>query len=77
MLIQKDVTVTVDGRYATLSEDIFLYKNDRNIDIVFTIVDAKYKFNAYSGNILVESTAKYATVKVLKPNGTRFTSSKL
>ena len=69
MLIQKDVTVTVDGRYATLSEDIFLYKNDRNIDIVFTIVDAKYKFNAYSGNILVESTAKYATVKVLKPNG--------
>lgn len=77
MLIQKDVTVTVDGRYATLSEDIFLYKNDRNIDIVFTIVDAKYKFNAYSGNILVESTAKYATVKVLKPNGTRFTSGKL
>ena len=77
MLIQKDVTVTIDGRYASLSEEIFLYKNDRNIDIVFTIVDAKYKFNAYSGNILVESTAKYATVKVLKPNGARFTSSKL
>ncbi|MBQ2408057.1 MAG: hypothetical protein II309_01375 [Bacilli bacterium] len=77
MLIQKEVTVTIDGRYATLSEDIYLYKNDRNIDIIFTIVDSKYKFNAYSGNILVESTAKYATVKVLKPNGSRFTSNRL
>ena len=77
MLIQKNVTVTIDGRVASLSEDIYMYKNDRNIDIIFTIVDAKYKFNAYSGNILVESTARYATVKVLKPNGDTFTSNKL
>lgn len=77
MLIQKNVTVTIDGRMASLSEDIYMYKNDRNIDIIFTIVDAKYKFNAYSGNILVESTARYATVKVLKPNGQRFTSTQL
>ena len=49
-------------------------KNDRNIDIIFTIVDSN-KFNAYSGNS--QSTAKYATVKVLKPNGSRFTSNRL
>ena len=77
MLIKKDITVTIEGRNATLSEPIYLYKNDRNIDIVFTISDAKYKFNEYSGNILVESTARYATVKVLKPNGEKFTSNKL
>lgn len=77
MLIQKHITVTIEGRMATVSEQIYLYKNDRNIDIVFTITDAKYKFNEYSGNILVESTASYATVKVLKPNGKKYTSSKL
>ncbi len=77
MLIEKNITLTIDGKNATLSENIYIYKNDRNIDFVFTISDAKFKFNEYSGNILVESTAKYATIKVLKPNGSRFTSDKL
>ena len=76
-LIEKEVTMTIEGRTATLSESIYLYRGDRNVDILFTITDAKFKFNEYSGNILVESTAKYATVNVLKPNGTTFSSEKL
>lgn len=76
-LIEKEVTMTIEGRTASLSESIYLYKGDRNVDILFTITDAKFKFNEYSGNILVESTAKYATVNVLKPNGTTFSSEKL
>lgn len=76
-LIEKEVTMTIEGRNASLSENIYLYQGDKNIDILFTITDAKFKFNEYSGNILVESTAKYATVKVLKPNGDTFTSDKL
>lgn len=76
-LIEKEVTMTIEGRTASLSESIYLYRGDRNVDILFTITDAKFKFNEYSGNILVESTAKYATVKVLKPNGTTFESNKL
>lgn len=76
-LIEKEVTMTIEGRTASLSESIYLYRGDRNVDILFTITDAKFKFNEYSGNILVESTAKYATVNVLKPNGTTFTSERL
>ena len=76
-LIEKEVTMTIEGSTATLSESIYLYRGDRNVDILFTIADAKFKFNEYSGNILVESTAKYATVNVLKPNGTTFSSEKL
>lgn len=76
-LIEKEVTITIDGRNASLNEQIYLYQGDKNIDILFTIVDAKFKFNEWSGNILVESTARYATVKVLKPNGNTFTSNKL
>ena len=76
-LIQKEVIMTIEGRTASLSESIYLYKGDRNIDILFTITDAKFKFNENNGNILVESSAKYATVKVLKPNGMTFESNKL
>ena len=76
-LIEKEVTMTIEGSTASLSESIYLYRGDRNVDILFTITDAKFKFNEYSGNILVESTAKYATVNVLKPNGTTFSSRKL
>lgn len=76
-LIEKEVTMTIEGSTASLSESIYLYRGDRNVDILFTITDAKFKFNEYSGNILVESTAKYATVNVLKPNGTTFSSEKL
>ena len=76
-LIEKEVTMTIEGRTASLSESIYLYRGDRNVDILFTITDAKFKFNEYSGNILVESTAKYATVNVLKPNGAKFSSEQL
>ena len=76
-LIEKEVTMTIEGSTASLSENIYLYRGDRNVDILFTITDAKFKFNEYSGNILVESTAKYATVNVLKPNGTTFSSERL
>ena len=76
-LIEKEVTMTIEGRTASLSESIYLYRGDRNVDILFTITDAKFKFNEYSGNILVESTAKYATVNVLQPNGTTFSSERL
>lgn len=77
MLIQKDITMTINENKASLNEQIFLYQNDRNIDIIFTIEDMRIKFNENSGNILVESTAKFATIKVLKPNNMKFTSTKL
>lgn len=77
MLITKEVTVTVEGNSASLNEKIYLYQNDKNIDILFTIVDPKFKFNENNGNILTESSASYSTIKVLKPNGEKFISDKL
>ena len=75
-LIQKKLTITIDGRNATLSEPLYIYQRDRNIDVYLTIVDCKFKFNEYAGNILIGSTAKYALIRVLKPNGAKFISDK-
>lgn len=69
-LITKDITLTVDGKNASLSEEIYVYVGDRNIDINFTIVDAKYKFGDGGGNIISqipEGTLVYSRVLLKKP----------
>lgn len=76
-LITKELVITIDGNVATLDEKMYIYQNDRNIDVTFTITDSKFKFNEYNGNILIESSAKYAMIKVLKPNGQKFISDKM
>lgn len=71
-LIKRPLIITILEDSASLNEKMYFYESDRNIDFEFTIVDHKFKFNEYSGNMLVESTVKYAIIKVLKPNGQKF-----
>ena len=76
-LIKKELTITIDGNTARLNEQLYIYQRDRNIDIYFTIIDSKFQFlGEDNGNILTESTAKYATLRVLKPDNTKFISEK-
>lgn len=76
-LIKKPLTITINENTASLNEPMYFYQEDRWIDFEFTIADVKYKFNEYSGNILIESSASYAVIKVLKPNGDKFMTDKL
>ena len=75
-LIRKDLTITIDGNKASVDEPLYMYQGDRNIDIYFTIIDSKFKFSETNSNILVDSTAKYSTIKVLKPNGEKIKTNK-
>ena len=75
-LIRKDLTITIDGNKASVDEPLYMYQGDRNIDIYFTIIDSKFKFSETNSNILVDSTAKYSTIKVLKPNGEKIRTDK-
>ena len=70
-LIRKDLTITIDGNKASVDEPLYMYQGDRNIDIYFTIIDSKFRFSEPNSNILVDSTAKHYTIKVLKPNGAK------
>lgn len=76
MLIKKDLTITVTngGSSASLNEPLYIFMGDKNIDIYFTIVDNKF---AFSNNLLENTDASYAIIKVLKPNGAKFMSSRL
>ena len=75
-LIRKDRTITIDGNKASVDEPLYMYQGDKNIDIYFTIIDSKFKFSETNSNILVDSTAKYSTIKVLKPNGEKIRTDK-
>lgn len=72
-LIKKEVTVTINNDKASLDEEIYLYQNDRNIDIYITIKDVKYSFE----DVLTRSSASFSRIKVLKPNGDKFITDKL
>ncbi len=70
-LIKKYINLTVDGDKAHVDQPIFLFQNDKNIDLIFTIKNLKFDFvrNIQKEEDLVESIgATYFRVKVLKPD---------
>lgn len=75
--IRRDCTITVKDNISVLDNNIYLFQNDRNIDIYFTIVNFKFDFftsTQTSEDIVEKSNASYATIRVLKPNEEKFVS---
>ena len=65
--ITTDCKMTVSKNTAKLDEEIFLYKNDRNIKLLIEIVDNKYRYKSDDlSNLLVKYKASYAQVKWYK-----------
>lgn len=65
--ITTDCKLTVSKNTAKLDEEIFLYKNDRNIKLLIEIVDNKYRYKSDDlSNLLVKHKASYAQVKWYK-----------
>ena len=56
--ITTDCKLTVSKNTAKLDEEIFLYKNDRNIKLLIEIVDNKYRYESDDlSNLLVKYKA--------------------
>jgi len=63
LLITKNVTIKITGDRATLSEKIILYRDDKGIDIYFTLSGFSYKFNKDNlSGVVVDA-------RILKPSG--------
>ena len=75
--IKRDLHITVKDNISTLDEKLYLFQNDKNIDLYFTIENFKFNFlmaSQSTENMVVETNAKYSTIKVLKPNGAKIVS---
>ena len=70
-LIRKYINLTVKEDPEILYQPIYLFKNDRNIDLIFTIKNLRYDIvrNIVEEENVVESSgATYFRVKILKPD---------
>ena len=66
-MIYSDVTITVKGNTATLDNDLFLYKNDKNITINISIVNSIWNFAKKLENNIIEKTeATFFTLRWMK-----------
>ena len=66
-MIFKKCIMTITNNTAKLDEDIYLYRLDKNVDLYFTIVNSKYKFNKSDMNNIIELTkAAYFQVRLYK-----------
>ena len=70
-MITKNVTIKITDDRATLSEKIILYKDDKGIDIYFTLSGFSYKFNKDNlSGVAVDA-------RMLKPSGDVITVNNL
>lgn len=62
-MITKNVNIKITDDKATLNEKIILYKDDKGIDIYFTLTGFSYKFNRDNlSGVVVDA-------RLLKPSG--------
>lgn len=74
MAIYYEYIITVNGGTASLNKDIYLYKNNKNIDYYFIINNADFNFLDAESNAITK--APYASVKLLNPSGKKILSKK-
>lgn len=73
-MIYKKYVMTIDKNKATLDEDIYLYRLDKNIELYFTIVNNKYRFNKGDmNNIILITNASFFQVRLYKNAEIKYT----
>lgn len=74
MAIKRDVKVVIANDTSKLEELIYVYQNDRGIDLYFNIIENKFAFTGMqSENIIAKNDEiMYAGLTVRRPDGTGF-----
>lgn len=73
-MIYKQCIMTIAKNEATLDEDIYLYRLDKNIELHFSIVNNKYKFDKSDlNNIIAQTEAAYFQVRLYKNADIKYT----
>jgi hypothetical protein len=66
--------MTINKNNATLDEDIYLFRLDKNIELHFTIVNNKYKFEKSDlNNIIAQTNAAYFQIRLYRSDEIKYT----
>ena len=72
MLIKKYIKITIQDGTASVDDNLYFYRNDKNIDVMFELINFKFDFiknQAVGENAIIKTNASYATLRIIKPNG--------
>ena len=69
-MIYTERKVSIKNDTATIDSPIILFRGDREVDIMFTIVDSKFKFESNKGNVIDKTQAAFGQLAVDLPDGT-------
>ena len=72
MLIQKNAKITNRDNVSTLDENLYFYRNDRNINVLFEIFNFNFEFLdgvKEEGNVVNIINPSYSTIRIIKPSG--------
>ena len=69
-MIYTERKVFIKNDIATIDSPILLFRGDREIEILFTIVDSKFKFDSSKGNVIDKTQAAFGQLAVDLPDGT-------
>lgn len=73
-MIYKQCIMTINKNNATLDEDIYLFRLDKNIELHFTIVNNKYKFDKSDlNNIIAQTNAAYFQIRLYRSDEIKYT----
>lgn len=62
--------IIVRGRVASIDSPVVLFRGDREIDIIFEIIDLQFKFKKNSGNMIDNAQASFGQLAMQNPDGT-------
>lgn len=73
-MIYKQCVLTISNNTAILDEDVYLYRLDKNVELYFTIVNNKYKFDKSDLNNIINMTnASYFQMRLYKDEQVKYT----
>lgn len=73
-MIYKQCIMTINKNNATLDDDIYLFRLDKNIELHFSIVNNKYKFDKSDlNNIIAQTNAAYFQIRLYRSDEIKYT----
>lgn len=69
-MIYTERKVSIKNDKATIDSPIILFRGDREVEIMFTIIDSKFKFESTKGNVIDKTQAAFGQLAVALPDGT-------
>lgn len=70
--INRDLRITIKDDLATLDSKLYVYQNDKDIDLYFSLSNYEYKFRQNISDSPGLDNVSYCSATIVRPNGTSF-----